>query len=259
MPLHRLKQTEVTANGIQALACLYLGSLTQSSGRNRPRLGPTLKLPCNTHRHAGDSLRLCSLGLNVGLRETLLQSTAAEMAIADPRMANKSNFMSHATLRMATVEDVDLILELIQALAHFENLSDQVEATREQLQQCLFGAHPAAEVILVFEGAASAGFAVFHPNFSTFLGKPGLHLEDLYVRPEFRGRGHGRSLLQRLAQLAVERGYGRFEWTVLDWNASAIGFYRRQGAEILPEWRICRVTGEALDQLAHSSSRKALN
>ena len=180
------------------------------------------------------------------------------MAIADPRVANKSDLMSHASFRMATVEDVDLILELIQALADFECLSEQVEATREQLEQSLFGARPAAEVILAFEGAASVGFAVFHPNFSTFLGKPGLHLEDLYVRPEFRGRGHGRSLLQRLAQLAVERGYGRFEWTVLDWNESAIAFYRRQGAEILPEWRICRVTGDALERLARSSPRKVL-
>lgn len=180
------------------------------------------------------------------------------MAIADPRVANKSGRMSHASLRMATVGDVDLILELIHALADFENLGDQVTASREQLEQSLFGIRPAAEVILVFEGAASVGFAVFHPNFSTFLGKPGLHLEDLYVRPEFRGRGHGRALLQHLAQLALERGYGRFEWTVLDWNESAIGFYRRQGAEVLPEWRICRVTGEALDRLAQSSPRKAL-
>jgi ribosomal protein S18 acetylase RimI-like enzyme len=188
-----------------------------------------------------------------------LRNTAVEMAIADPRVTHKSGRMSHASLRMATGEDVDLILELIQALADFENLGDQVEATREQLVQSLFGERPVAEVILIFEGAASAGFAVFHPNFSTFLGKPGLHLEDLYIRPEFRGRGHGRALLQHLAQLAVERGYGRFEWTVLEWNELAIGFYRRQGAEILPEWRICRVTGEALDRLAKSSPRKAMN
>jgi GNAT superfamily N-acetyltransferase len=151
------------------------------------------------------------------------------------------------------MEDVDLILELIRGLAEFEKLSDQVQVTREQLQSTLFGARPAAEVVLAFDGENVVGFAVFFANFSTFLGKPGLYLEDLYVRPEFRGRGHGRALLRHLATLALERGCGRFEWTVLDWNESAIEFYRRQGAEVLPQWRICRVTGEALAQMASSS------
>jgi len=154
--------------------------------------------------------------------------------------------MNRTTLRQARMEDVDLILELIRGLAEFEKLS-------QQLQSTLFGARPAAEVVLAFDGENVVGFAVFFANFSTFLGKPGLYLEDLYVRPEFRGRGHGRALLRHLATLALERGCGRFEWTVLDWNESAIEFYRRQGAEVLPQWRICRVTGEALAQMASSS------
>jgi GNAT superfamily N-acetyltransferase len=161
--------------------------------------------------------------------------------------------MNRTTLRQAQMEDVDLILELIRGLAEFEKLSHQVQVTREQLQSTLFGARPAAEVVLAFEGENVVGFAVFFANFSTFLGKSGLYLEDLYVRPEFRGRGHGRALLRHLATLALERGCGRFEWTVLDWNESAIEFYRRQGAEVLPQWRICRVTGEALAQMASSS------
>jgi GNAT superfamily N-acetyltransferase len=161
--------------------------------------------------------------------------------------------MNRTTLRQAQMEDVDLILELIRGLAEFEKLSHQVQVTREQLQSTLFGARPAAEVVLAFDGENVVGFAVFFANFSTFLGKSGLYLEDLYVRPEFRGRGHGRALLRHLATLALERGCGRFEWTVLDWNESAIEFYRRQGAEVLPQWRICRVTGEALAQMASSS------
>ena len=183
----------------------------------------------------------------------MFHCTPLELTIAAPPPETKSRHMNRTLLRHARVEDVDLVLELIRGLADFENLSHQVQATREQLQETLFGAKPAAEVVLACEGETVVGFAVFFPNFSTFLGKPGLYLEDLYVRPEFRGRGHGRALLKHLATLAMERGCGRFEWTVLDWNESAIEFYRRQGAEILPEWRICRVAGDALDRLAVSS------
>jgi len=179
--------------------------------------------------------------------------TPLELTVAAPPPDTKSGSMNRTTLRHARMEDVDLILELIRGLAEFENLSHQVQATREQLQSTLFGARPAAEVVLAFEKDCAVGFAVFFPNFSTFLGKPGLYLEDLYVRPEFRGRGHGRALLRHLATLTAERGCGRFEWTVLDWNESAIEFYRRQGAEVLPEWRICRVTGDALERMALSS------
>lgn len=183
----------------------------------------------------------------------MFHCASLELNIAAPPPDTKSRPMNRTTLRHARIEDVDLILELIRGLAEFENLSHQVQATREQLQLTLFGARPAAEVVLAFEGDCAVGFAVFFPNFSTFLGKPGLYLEDLYVRPEFRGRGHGRALLRHLATLATERGCGRFEWTVLDWNESAIEFYRRQGADVLPEWRICRVTGDALQRMALSS------
>ncbi len=183
----------------------------------------------------------------------MFHCTPLELTIAAPPPETKSRPMNRTLLRHARVEDVDLVLELIRGLADFENLSHQVQATREQLQETLFGAKPAAEVVLACEGETVVGFAVFFPNFSTFLGKPGLYLEDLYVRPEFRGRGHGRALLRHLATLALERGCGRFEWTVLDWNESAIEFYRRQGAEVLPQWRICRVTGETLAQMAAAS------
>lgn len=173
-----------------------------------------------------------------------------ELTIADLPADTKSHPVNRTTLRQASVEDVDLILELIQDLASFEKLSHQVEATREQLLATLFGNKPAAEVVLAFERERAVGLAIFFHNFSSFLGKPGVHLEDLYVRPEFRGRGHGQALLKHLAALALERGCGRFEWTVLDWNTSAIEFYRRQGADVLPDWRICRVTGDALQRMA---------
>lgn len=158
--------------------------------------------------------------------------------------------MEITVVRAATVADVDLILELIRALAMFEGLADQVEATRERLVRTLFGPRPAAEVLLALEGDLPVGFAVHYPTFSTFLGKPGLHLEDLYVRPDHRGRGHGRAMLRHLAMLAVQRGCGRLEWTVLDWNETALGFYRRLGADALPDWRLCRLAGGALDRLA---------
>ena len=118
------------------------------------------------------------------------------------------------------------------------------------IERALFGDQALVEVVLAWEGDAAAGFALFFHNFSTFLGRRGLYLEDLFVRPEYRRRGYGRALLVHLARLAVERGCGRFEWTVLDWNAPAIGFYQQLGAQILPEWRITRVTGAALASLA---------
>lgn len=138
---------------------------------------------------------------------------------------------------------------MIRGLAEFEQLSHQVEATAERLAHALFGPRPAAEAVLAEADGDVVGFAVFFTNFSTFLAQPGLYLEDLFVKPEHRGRGYGKALLSHLAELAVTRNCGRFEWSVLDWNQSAIEFYRSQGAEVLPEWRICRVTGEALKQL----------
>ena len=153
-------------------------------------------------------------------------------------------------IRPARREDVAAIHAMIRALADYEKLSHLCVATEADLDAALFGAPPAAEVILGWNGPDPVAFALFFPNFSTFLGRPGLYLEDLFVRPEFRGRGYGRALLIHLARLAVERGCGRFEWAVLDWNEQAIGFYRALGATVLSDWRITRVTGDALAALA---------
>lgn len=155
-----------------------------------------------------------------------------------------------ARIRHATVEDVPTILGFIRALARYEHLEHQVTADEEGLRSVLFGSRPAAEVLIASDGDRAVGVAVFFHNFSTFLGKPGLYLEDLFVNPEDRGKGHGRALLRHLARIAVERGCARFEWSVLDWNEPAIRFYKGQGADVMPDWRICRVTGEALRRLA---------
>ncbi len=154
-------------------------------------------------------------------------------------------------IRPATEADVPLILALIRELAEFERLLHEVVADEAGLREQLFGARPAAEVLLAFEADGEPmGFALFFQNFSTFLGRPGIYLEDLYVRPDKRGRGLGRELLVRLGRLAVERNCGRLEWAVLDWNENAIGFYKNMGARILEDWRICRVAGEALEELS---------
>jgi GNAT superfamily N-acetyltransferase len=160
--------------------------------------------------------------------------------------------MRKAPIRIerATERDVPLILELINGLAVYEKLAHEVTATEAGLRETLFGARPAADVIIAYAGDTPAGFALFFPNYSTFLGKPGLYLEDLFVRPEYRGQGLGLALMKRLAQIAVERGCGRFEWSVLDWNEPAIGFYRGLGAKLMDGWSIVRVTGEALTKLA---------
>jgi len=153
-------------------------------------------------------------------------------------------------IERATERDVPLILELINGLAVYEKLAHEVTATEAGLRETLFGARPAADVIIAYAGDTPAGFALFFPNYSTFLGKPGLYLEDLFVRPEYRGQGLGLALMKRLAAIAVERGCGRFEWSVLDWNAPAIGFYESLGAKLMDGWSIVRVTGEALTRLA---------
>lgn len=150
----------------------------------------------------------------------------------------------------ATIEDVPLILSFIKELAEFERLSHAVVATENGLRDSLFGCHPKAEVVICYAGDAPAGFALFFHNYSTFLGQAGIYLEDLYVRPEMRGRGAGRLLLAHLARLAVERGCGRIEWAVLDWNEPAIKFYRSLGAAPMDEWTTFRLTGEALHNLA---------
>lgn len=153
-------------------------------------------------------------------------------------------------IRPATPEDLAVILGLIGALADFERLSDQVEATEERLRATLFPAdgRPVAECVLAEIGGEAAGMAIFFPNYSTFLAKPGLHLEDLFVVPEHRGRGIGKALLLHVARLANQRGCGRMEWTVLDWNQRAIDFYESIGARRLPEWQICRLTGPDLER-----------
>jgi GNAT superfamily N-acetyltransferase len=146
--------------------------------------------------------------------------------------------------------DVGHVLGMIEALAEYEKLRHLCVATEAGLARALFGPEPAAEVVLGWEDDRPVGFALFFHNFSTFLGRRGLYLEDLFVQPAFRRRGYGRALLIHLARLAVERGCGRFEWAVLDWNASAVSFYESLGATVLPDWRITRVTGPALEKLA---------
>ena len=162
---------------------------------------------------------------------------------------------SRVSLRFATPADTGLILEFIQGLAEYEKLAHEVVADEEGLRRTLFGDRPAAEVVLADFDGNPAGFALFFHNFSTFLGRPGLYLEDLFVKPELRGHGIGRTLLACLAAIAVERGCGRFEWSVLDWNEPAIRFYENLGARAMNGWTIFRVTGDALSSLANEDSR----
>jgi GNAT superfamily N-acetyltransferase len=149
-------------------------------------------------------------------------------------------------IRPAVVSDCATLLTLIRGLAEYENLLDRVVATPQKLAETLFGALPAAEALLAEIDGQAAGFALFFPNYSTFLAQPGIYLEDLFVLPARRGHGVGKALLKAVAELAVQRGCGRFEWSVLDWNQSAIEFYEAMGATVMPDWRICRVTGPAL-------------
>ena len=153
-------------------------------------------------------------------------------------------------IRIATRADIPVLLELIRGLAEYEKLTHLVTADEPLLERELFAPGSHVEAILGFAGGAAAGFAVYFHNFSTFLGRRGLYLEDLFVRPDQRGRGYGRALLLHVARIAHERGCGRFEWMALDWNEPAIRFYKALGATELPEWRLFRVTGEALARLA---------
>jgi GNAT superfamily N-acetyltransferase len=154
------------------------------------------------------------------------------------------------TIRPATPADVDAIFGMIHELAVFEKLDHLMVASPALLHEGMFGAHPACEAIVGEEAGVVVTFALFFHNFSTFLGRKGLYLEDLYVKQSCRGKGYGKKMLVALAQLALERHCGRFEWSVLDWNENAINFYRGMGADLLPDWRICRVTGDALQHLA---------
>lgn len=153
-------------------------------------------------------------------------------------------------LREATESDVPLILQFIRELAEYERLAERVVATEDMLRRTLFGNPRFAEVLIAEEDGKPAGFALFFHNYSTFLGQPGIYLEDLFVRQEMRGRGYGKALLARLARIARERGCGRVEWAVLDWNAPSIAFYKSIGAVSLDDWKIMRLTGRALDALA---------
>jgi len=169
------------------------------------------------------------------------------------RLTDSAAGTGDVALRTAVVGDVAIILEFIRDLAEYEQLSNEVSATEERLRQALFGVRPAAEVVIAEVAGVPAGFALFFHNFSTFLGQRGIYLEDLFVRPIYRGRGLGRMLLAHLAGLAVKRDCGRLEWAVLDWNEPAIGFYQRLGAVPMDDWTVMRVTGTALHGLAASA------
>jgi GNAT superfamily N-acetyltransferase len=153
-------------------------------------------------------------------------------------------------LRFATADDVGLIIDFIRQLADYEKMVDEVVTDEDQLRQSLFGERRVAEVVIASYDGEPAGFALFFHNFSTFLGRPGIYVEDLFVIPALRGHGIGKSLLSYLARLAIERGCGRLEWWVLDWNEPAIRFYERLGAKPMDDWTVYRVTGDALEELA---------
>lgn len=157
-------------------------------------------------------------------------------------------------IRPATGHDVPAIHAMIRELADFERLTHEVTATEQDIHRALFGENPPAEALIASVGDEAAGFALFFTSFSTFAGKPGIYLEDLYVRPQFRGRGLGKGLFLRVAQIARARGCGRYEWSVLDWNQSAIEFYTKCGAEMHADWRRMRVSGDALIKLAEPLS-----
>lgn len=158
------------------------------------------------------------------------------------------------TITPATIEDTGLVLEFIKALAEYERLPHEVVATEELLQETLFGKRSVAEVVFASIGSTPVGFALYFHNFSTFLGRPGIYLEDLFVKPAYRGKGIGKALLKYVARIAKERKCGRFEWSVLDWNEPSIAFYKKLGAVPLDDWTIFRVTGAALEQLADEST-----
>jgi GNAT superfamily N-acetyltransferase len=164
--------------------------------------------------------------------------------------------MSEISIEVARAGDEGVLLQLIRGLADYERLLPEVVTTEELLRQHLFGARPSAEALLARAQGEPVGFALYFTNFSTFLGRPGLYLEDLFVLPEHRGRGYGARLFRRVAQIALERECGRMEWSVLDWNEPALDFYRRMGAQPMSEWTVQRLTGEALRQAASGGTTK---
>ena len=161
-------------------------------------------------------------------------------------------------IQPATAADVPVILRLIRELAEYERAPNDVVATEAGLREVLFGERPSAHVLIAREGEEPVGFAVYFFNFSTWLGRAGLYLEDLFVKPELRGKGYGRALLVRLAQIAQERGCGRMEWAVLNWNDPAIQFYRKLGAKPMDEWTVYRLTGDGIGALASVRTRQDL-
>lgn len=165
-------------------------------------------------------------------------------------MMTEDRHLPGMDIRPARPEDCDTLLGLIRALAEYERLDRLATGTAQELRAELFGAVPVIEAVLAWQDPRAVGFALYFHNFSTFLMRRGLYLEDLYVLPEARGCGIGKALMRHCARLAVERGCGRFEWTVLDWNRPSIEFYESIGAELLPDWRVCRMTGEALQRFA---------
>lgn len=167
-------------------------------------------------------------------------------------MTTPQNFAPRLRIEPARPTDAPLIVALVRELAEYERLLHEVRIAPADLERDLFGPRPYAEAIIAWEGDEAVGFALWFHNYSTFAGRPGLYLEDLYVRPAFRGRGHGEALLRHLARLALERGCARFEWAVLDWNKPAIAFYRKLGAIPMDDWTVHRVTGDALRALAEA-------
>ena len=163
---------------------------------------------------------------------------------------SKPESNSNFQIRQAQRSDVPLVYEFIYRLAEYEKLTHEVVATHEDLEKYLFGEEQVAEVVIAYEETIPVGFALFFHNFSTFLGKPGIYLEDLFVLEEYRGRGYGKKLLVYLAKLAMERDCGRLEWAVLDWNEPSINFYKSLGAKMLDEWIVNRVSGKELKELA---------
>lgn len=168
----------------------------------------------------------------------------------EPAPATRSEAKADFSVRAAELRDVAPMVQMIRELAEFEQLEHLVQVTPEKLRPHLFGERPVAEAMVAEVDGKAIAFALYFTNFSTFLAQPGLYLEDLYVQPAHRAKGVGEALLTRLAALAAERGCGRFEWSVLDWNANAIRFYERMGATVMPDWRICRISGAALQAFA---------
>jgi GNAT superfamily N-acetyltransferase len=200
-----------------------------------------------------DLLQICQTCPYATLKP-LIHMGSVPFAIGRPqwreRLMHGDRAGSDFDIRPAGEADVDVVMGMIRSLADFERLSHLCVATGSDLAAALFGPQPAAEVLIAWHGDDAAGFALFFHNYSTFLGRRGLWLEDLFVEPAWRRRGCARAMLRALAILAAERNCGRFEWSVLDWNASAIDFYRSLGATVLPDWRIVRVVGPALEALA---------